>query len=109
VPALDVKPASGSSIATYTCGSPPTIIVGSLEGSVIGLIRPANAPFEEFKVLYKTVGKGLQQFKSFEGGTTDVLKSKLVEGLELPKEEEAALHMNYVQTNEEPVEINTHA
>ena len=107
--ALDLKGKSGGSFATYTCGTPPTVIVGTIEGSVLGRATPLNSMVEEFKVSYKGVGPGLQQLTGFEGGPTDVLKTKLVEGLGLPKEEQTALRMKYTQTNEELAELDTHA
>jgi hypothetical protein len=107
--ALDLKPKSGSSFATYACGTPPTLITGAIEGSVLGRVTPINGGVEEIKVSYKMVAAGKQQIESFEGGANDVLKTKLVEGIELPKEEQTGLRMKYVQTNEELVEVNTHA
>jgi hypothetical protein len=107
--ALDLKPKTGSTVATYTCGTPPTLIAGTVEGSVLGRVTPINGAVEEIKVSYKTVGVGKQQIEAFEGGAKDVLTTKLVEGIELPKEEQTALRMKYVQTNEEPVEVATHA
>jgi hypothetical protein len=107
--ALDLKPSSGSTFATYACGTPPTIIAGTVEGSVLARMTPINGMVEEFKAVYKTVSAGTQQIQSFEGGAKDVLLTKLVEGLALPKEEQTALRMKYTQTNEEAFELNTHA
>jgi hypothetical protein len=110
---LDLKPKSPStSFASFTCGPPPpgisTLLV-TWEGSVIAPIGPPNRSRLEFKSVYKQVERGVQQVQSFEGGAKDTLSLSFVEGLALPVTEGAAMHMRYIQTNEEAAEINTKA
>jgi hypothetical protein len=108
--AVDLKPkAPLTAFASFTCGESPGTISETLEGSVIARITPTNSMVSEFKAVYKLVAPGVQQYQSFEGGEKDTLALQLVEGLEPPKTEAAALHMKYVQTNAELAEISTHA
>ncbi len=103
---LDLKPKSPStSLFTFQCGKPPetSIILGTIEGSVIGSIVKINRPVSEFVLSYKDL-KGVQKPQQFEGGSKDTLTLKLVSGLSTTTEE-LGLKVLETDENEEPIEI----
>lgn len=106
---LDLKPKSGSSLASFECGGASEITehgMGTgtlleLEGSVIGRIKPINKPLTEEFVTFAAKG-GAQIPEQFEGGPKDTL-SELVG---LTKTPEAATLKGLMEIiNAEPVEI----
>jgi hypothetical protein len=103
---LDVKPKSPSTTFTsFGCGKlpEPPGVSGTVEGSLIGAIKPLNHMVEEFKLTHAATA-GVQAIQQFEGGAKDTLTAKLLQGLET-KTEEIALRESVLMTNEEPVEI----
>jgi hypothetical protein len=112
---LDIKPKSPSSeVLSFTCGKPrvePPGEVWTIEGSVIGSIKPIDVMRTAFTMLY-TASKGLQSPERFEGGLKDtLLASRLLEGEPEPKREQAGLTLKgpekaaIVADGEEPLEI----
>jgi hypothetical protein len=94
---LDLKPASGETVAEFSCAGVPALVTGS----VIVEIK-ANSMLS--KVTLKYVGaKGVQKPSRFEGGEQDVLHTTLGEA----SPEGSVLTLATVQTNEEKVEINS--
>jgi hypothetical protein len=109
---LDVKPKSPSTtLLSFTCGGPPETGVGepwSLEGSVIGQIKPTNLMTPTLKLIYKAVA-GKQIPEQFESGVKDTLIANRLVGTE-PKTEQAGLTLKgetqvIVAEGEEPLEI----
>jgi alpha-tubulin suppressor-like RCC1 family protein len=109
---LDIKAKSpASSLLAFSCeGAGGSEKEGwSLEGSVIGLIKPIDAMNSVFTLLYKA-SNGLQKPERFEGGLKDtLLATRLIAGE--PQREQAGLTLKgsekaaIVAENEEPLEI----
>jgi hypothetical protein len=112
---LDLKPKAPSSILlTFTCGGPPEVGVGepwTVEGSVIGQIKPTNNMALAFKLIYKAVA-GKQIPEQFESGVKDTLITNRIVGIQPPKTEQAGLTLRdetqvIVVEGEEPLEIKS--
>ncbi|MCW3027758.1 MAG: hypothetical protein JWN81_969 [Solirubrobacterales bacterium] len=110
---LDVKPKSPSTtLLSFTCGGPPETGVGepwSVEGSVIGQIKPTNLMTPAFKLIYKATA-GKQVPEQFESGVKDTLITNRIVGAEPPKTEQAGLTLRsetqiILAEGEEPLEI----
>jgi alpha-tubulin suppressor-like RCC1 family protein len=110
---LDLKPKSPStSILSFTCGGPPGEIGGeawSVEGSVIGEIKPIDRMKLEYKLVY-AARNGKQIPERFEGGLKDTLITSRFTGPEQPKVEQAGLTLReerktILAEGEEPLEI----
>lgn len=102
---LDLKAKSPSTVfATFQCGKlPETGPSGAIEGSVIAPIKPIDRATETFHLQYK-VTAGKQAVEQFEGGPTDTLTVKLLEGTET-KTESIGLRTIVEDENAEPVEL----
>ena len=112
---LDLKPEAP---ILFTCGSgppaeiPPEVSTLTLEGSVIGVIRPPNSMRSIFKLIY-TATAGKQVPEKFEEGLKDTLTLKRVTPTFETITEQAGLTVIDVEekpkpmvvTNEEPIEI----
>jgi alpha-tubulin suppressor-like RCC1 family protein len=102
---VDLKPASGSALASFECGGANEITgegtgtgaARTLEGSVIGEVKIVNAMTASNEVIYKVEGGG-QAPESFQGGVKDTL-SMGAEGATLTATEKV--------TNPGKLEINT--
>jgi hypothetical protein len=107
VTALDLKPkAPATTMATFTCGKLPEVPeIGTIEGSLIGQVKPLNRMLSAINVIYKQAG-GHQKLTQLEGGTPDVPSLKLQSGLTTTTEE-AGISEFTVQTSEEPYEVRT--
>ncbi len=107
VAALDLKPkAPATTIATFSCGKLPEVPeIGTIEGSLIGQVKPPNKMTSAINVLYKQAG-GHQKLTQLEGGAPDVPSLKLQSGLTTTTEE-AGISQFTVQTSEEPYEVRT--
>jgi hypothetical protein len=113
---LDVKPKSPSTVLlTFVCGGPPEVGVGepwTVEGSVIGQIKPTNNMKLAFKLLYKAVA-GKQMPEQFESGVKDTLITNRIVGIAPPITEQAGLTLKGETTQtilaegEEPMEIKS--
>jgi hypothetical protein len=78
---LDLKPqAPLTALAIYNCGSQTE--TSTLEGSVIGEIKPIDKMGLPQKVLYRTRVSGAQLPESFQGEPNDTLFTKFTTGLE---------------------------
>jgi hypothetical protein len=99
---LDLKHAPV--ILTFECGKvPETVVLGTLEGSVIAPITPIDKMAEEFKLPYKEkLGKQIPE--QFEGGAKDTLTATFVTGLETTTQQ-AGLKTKVESVTEEPIEI----
>jgi hypothetical protein len=108
----DLKPASGSKIASFECGAQEAggLSLGGgvpreLQGSVIARILPIDRMFFSF-ALTAEAKKGVQFPQSFEGGAKDTLS--MVVGEKLPgtgkAQFAATLTAHPVLKNEEPLE-----
>ena len=112
---LDIRAKSpNTEILSFQCGSPitePPAEHWTVEGSVIGSIKPADRMISEYRLLY-AAKNGVQQFEKFEGGGTDVLSATILNeetlgltteqlGLTLKGPEKAYLDV----IGEEPLEI----
>jgi len=96
---LQFRPASGETIAEFSCGSTTVTVNGSV-------VFEGKANAMESKVTLKAAqAKGVQKWTHFVGGATneDTLAVKLGAG----SFTQAGLKLNSVQTNEEKVEANT--
>jgi len=99
---LDLK--KSPVMATFECGKLPEVpVVGTVEGSVIGTLKPFDKMTEESMLTYKAV-LGKQVPEQFEGGAKDTLTTTLISGL-TKTTEESALRANVAVANEEPLEI----
>ncbi|MCW3027759.1 MAG: hypothetical protein JWN81_970 [Solirubrobacterales bacterium] len=113
---LDVKPKSPSTVLlTFVCGGPPEVGVGepwTVEGSVIGSIKPTNNMKLAFKLGYKAVA-GKQIPEQFESGVKDTLITNRIVGIAPPITEQAGLTLKGETTQtilaegEEPMEIKS--
>jgi opacity protein-like surface antigen len=82
----ELKPKTGSLIALFECGATKGLGTKvTLEGSVIGEIKPVDRPHEEFKESFVATA-GHQEPEEFEGGTATGLKAMFLSGLELHSE-----------------------
>jgi hypothetical protein len=78
---LDLKPqAPLTALAIYNCGSQTE--TSTLEGSVIGEIKPIDKMGLPQNVVYKTRVSGAQLVESFQGGQNDTLTTKFTTGTE---------------------------
>jgi hypothetical protein len=110
---LDLKPkAPSTTLLTFTCGGPPQELTGgelwTLEGSVIGAIKPIDRMKLVFKLLFKARGTS-QSPERFEGGVKDTVIVKRIVGTET-KSEDAGLTLRgeratIASTNQEKLEI----
>jgi uncharacterized protein (DUF362 family) len=107
---LDLKPAAP---IAFDCGivSEETHALISLEGSVIGTIKPPNVMRATFKVVYTATG-GKQIPEQFEGGVKDTLTLNKTIGLETTTEQAGLTIIGIeekpkplIVENEEPIEI----
>jgi len=102
----DLKPQAGPTIVNFQCGGTLVFTVASLEGSVIGRVKPLNRMVERPKVIYKqTEGKQIPEM--FEGGVKDTLTFKTVTP-ELPpveSSEQIGLQSEDLREDEEPLEV----
>jgi hypothetical protein len=92
---VDLKPASGTSIAGFECGG-KSVSVG---GSVIVPVSAVDGMVPSFK-LKAMAGGGIQSPEAFEGGVTDTLSWDAGSGAE-----QAGLKTTQTNVNEEPLEI----
>ena len=109
---VDLKPkAGGTTLLEFTCGGPPEVTFPerwTVEGSVIGRIRPVDAMKSTFQLLYKAAA-GKQAVEKFETGLKDTLiANRLTEGG--PMTEQAGLTLTEEKPwipgeYEEPLEI----
>jgi hypothetical protein len=110
---IDLKSKSALPMLTFTCGGPPAEPSGepvswTVEGSVIGEVKPIDAMKTEGKAVFRAVA-GKQVPEKFEEGVTDVPIAKY--GTPLPSTtEEAGLtlreeHKTIATEYEEPLEI----
>jgi hypothetical protein len=78
---LDIRAKSpNTEVLSFQCGTPitePPAEHWTIEGSVIGSLKPPNRMVSEYKLLYAATN-GLQQYQKFEGGGTDVLSAKIL-------------------------------
>jgi hypothetical protein len=113
---LDLKPESelSKTMFEFSCGEsgvfppPPPTFKGSIEGSVIGRIKPTNKMVESkvFALVF-TQKEGIQKPTAFIGGPEDVLTQILTPTLSPnnPKIEQAGLTMSGEMEVGEPMEI----
>ena len=77
---FDIRAKSpNTEIVSFQCGTPitePPAEHWTVEGSVIGSIKPADLMVSEYRLLYAAKG-GVQQYQKFEGGGTDVLSANI--------------------------------
>ena len=110
---IDLKSKSAAPMLTFTCGGPPAEPLGepvswTVEGSVIGELKPINKMTTEGKAIFRAVG-GKQVPEKFEEGVKDVPIAKY--GTPTPSTtEEAGItireeHNTIVTESEEPLEI----
>jgi len=110
---IDLKSKSSLPMLTFTCGGPPAEPTGepvswTVEGSVIGELKPIDAMKTEGKAIFRAVA-GKQVPEKFEEGVKDVPIAKY--GTPLPSTtEEAGLTLReerktIVTESEEPLEI----
>jgi len=110
---IDLKSKSAAPMLTFTCGGPPAEPLGepvswTVEGSVIGELKPINKMTTEGKAIFRAVA-GKQVPEKFEEGVTDVPIAKY--GTPLPSTtEEAGITMReerktIVTESVEPLEI----
>src|SRR5207244_1421427 len=71
---LDLKPASGETVAEFSCAGVPVLVTGSVIVEV-----KANSMLSKVTLKY-AASKGVQKPSRFEGGAEDVLHTKLGEG-----------------------------
>jgi hypothetical protein len=83
----DLKPASGSNLASFECGATEVLgkstgngIARELQGSVIGRIEPIDRMVSEYAAVYE-LKKGAQFPERFEGGVKDTLTTIVGEAL----------------------------
>jgi alpha-tubulin suppressor-like RCC1 family protein len=110
---LDLKPkAPSTALLSFTCGGPPQEVgageLWTLEGSVIGAVKPIDSMRLVFKELFKASGTR-QSPERFEGGVKDTLIVKRLIGAET-KSEDAGLTLRGERatisaTNQEKLEI----
>lgn len=109
---VDLKP---SAPIVFTCGLPPElpteITTLTLEGSVIGAIKPASIMRSFFRVLF-TASHGIQIPEKFEEGAKDTLTLQRVTGPENITEQAGLTIIGIeeipkalIVENEEPIEI----
>jgi len=107
---LDLKPAAP---ITFECGTGPEVHTFlSLEGSVIGLIKPATSMRSFFRAFF-TASHGIQNPEQFEGGVKDTLTLQRTTAPAGPITEQAGLTIIGIEEvpkaliieNEEPIEI----
>jgi hypothetical protein len=81
VAGLDIRAKSpNTEVLSFQCGKPitePPAEHWTIEGSVIGSLRPPNHMLSEYKLLF-AAPKGVQQYQKFEGGATDVLSASIL-------------------------------
>jgi len=95
---LVLKPASGETVAEFSCAGVPVLVTGSV-------IVEVKANSMLLKLTLKYAGsKGVQKPSKFEGGAEDVLHTTLGEG---GSPATSVLTLTTLQTNEEKVEINS--
>ena len=110
---IDLKSKSAAPMLTFTCGGPPAEPSGepvawTVEGSVIGELKPIDAMKTEGKAVFRAVA-GKQVPEKFEEGVKDVPIAKY--GTPTPSTtEEAGLtlkeeHKTIITESEEPLEI----
>ena len=58
------------------------VMIGLIEGSVIGKIKPVNKMTLETDLVFKVTKTGIQQPESFAGGPKDTLSTTFMKGLE---------------------------
>jgi hypothetical protein len=81
----DVKPETGSLVASFECGAKPTGKQYLIEGSYVDRVKHTNKMTFEWIDFYKQKA-GKQMPEKLEGGETDVLSAKFLSGLELRTE-----------------------
>jgi hypothetical protein len=110
---IDLKSKSAAPMLTFTCSTSPTTFPPSselwtVEGSVIGELKPVDTMKTEGKAVFRAI-KGVQIPEKFEEGVKDVLITK--RGFPTPStEEDAGLtlreeHKTVITENGEPLEI----
>jgi hypothetical protein len=110
---LDLKPkAPATTLVSFTCGGPPGEVgageLWTLEGSVIGAVKPIDSMKLVFRLLFKARGTR-QSPERFEGGVKDTLMARRLVGTET-KSEDAGLTLRGERatiraTNQEKLEI----
>jgi hypothetical protein len=107
---LDLKPAAP---ITFECGTGPEVHTFlTLEGSVIGLIKPPSIMRSFFRVFF-TASHGIQNPEKFEDGVKDTLTLQRTTAPDAPISEQAGLTIIGIEEipkaliveNEEPIEI----
>jgi hypothetical protein len=108
---LDLKPPFlQNALFNYECGGGPTE-VNSIEGSVIGKIKPIAKMTTEMKFIFKATKAGAQIPEKFEGGLPDTLFTTYKVGLETTGS--GASSLNVIPLGEvagaysQPIEIRT--
>ncbi len=96
---LDLRPAAGSTIAQFSCGSTPVVITGAVIGGVERNVMHLNTGLWTFA----TAKAGKQKPEGLEGGPKQTLQIEAGAGTP----EQAGLSLKTRQTNEEKVEINS--
>jgi hypothetical protein len=107
---LDLKKQStATSFASFFCatGPEPPEVQGTVEGSLIGALKPLSKMAPEFTLAYKGA-KGTQTPERFEGGLRDTLAISFApKGPEPPVSEDASLSATLLISNGEPLEIKS--
>jgi hypothetical protein len=70
---VDLSPESGKYLAEFSCEG----LEVKVEGSVIGQITPVNTFTKSTTTTFEVNAEGYQKYKSFEGGSPDVLESTI--------------------------------
>ncbi len=91
-------------LVRFECGKvPESVLIGEVEGSVIGSIGSIDRMNTEFKLAFKATG-GKQVPEQFEGGLKDTLSIEYTSGV-TKTHEEATLRTSDGLVNEEAMEI----
>jgi hypothetical protein len=94
---LDLKPASGDTVAALECGSTSV----SIDGEVIVQLSVNKMVLTQ--TLKYSQSKAIEKPTKFEGGPEDVLQTKLGAGVF----EQTGMTLTSILTNEEDVEVNS--
>jgi hypothetical protein len=93
----DYKPASGETVAAFSCAGTAVTVTGSVIGELKRDSMVTKAPVKFVQ------SKGLQKPTHFEGSPEDVLLTKLGEGAA----QRSGLSLTTNQTSEEKIEVNS--
>src|SRR5205807_393651 len=101
------KSSTAPNLASFFCATGPEKpeLQGTVEGSLIGALKPAGKMAPDYTLAYKGA-KGTQMPERFEGGLKDTLAITFTPtGPEPPVTENASLSATLLISNEEPLEI----